>query len=80
MGRSWAAGDGFSLADCAAGPALFYAAIVEPFSDDFPELAAYFERLLRRPSVARTLREARPYFSMFPLHDAIPQRFLEGEA
>jgi glutathione S-transferase len=79
-GRVWAASDAFSLADCAAAPALFYAGIVEPFSGAYPNLAAYFERLLGRPSVARTLREARPYFSMFPLRDAIPARFLEGAA
>jgi glutathione S-transferase len=77
-GRVWVASDAFSLADCAAAPALFYAGIVEPFSGAYPNLAAYFERLLGRPSVARTLREARPYFSMFPLREAIPARFLEG--
>jgi glutathione S-transferase len=80
QGRTWAAGGAFSLADCAAAPALFYAGIVEPFSPEFSELSAYFERLLARPSVARTLSEARPYFSMFPLRDAIPSRFLEGAA
>ncbi|HYJ10665.1 MAG TPA: glutathione S-transferase family protein [Polyangiaceae bacterium] len=79
-GRTWAASDAFSLADCAAAPALFYANIVEPFSASHPNLALYFERLLARPSVARTLREARPYFSMFPLQGAIPARFLEGAA
>jgi glutathione S-transferase len=79
-GRTWAASDAFSLADCAAAPALFYADIAEPFSSSHPSLAAYFERLLARPSVARTLREARPYFSMFPLRDAIPARFLAGAA
>lgn len=78
QGRTWVASDDFSLADCAAAPALFYACIVEPFSAAHPNLALYFERLLARPSVARTLREARPYFSMFPLRDAIPARFLEG--
>lgn len=77
QGRTWAAGDTFGLADCAAAPALFYADIVEPFSKTFPNLAAYFERLLARPSVARTLREARPYFEMFPFRAAIPARFLE---
>jgi len=77
-GRPWAAGESFSLADCAAAPALFYGDIVEPFSSSHPNLAAYFERLLSRPSVARTLREARPYFAMFPLREAIPARFLEG--
>ena len=77
-GRTWAAGEGFSLADCAAAPALFYAGIVEPFDPGQQALAAYFERLLARPSVARTLREARPYFPMFPYREAMPARFLEG--
>lgn len=74
--RQWATGDTFSMADCAAAPALFYADIVLPFAADYPNLAAYFERLLARPSIARTLVEARPYFSSFPLRDQIPARFL----
>lgn len=74
--RTWAAGHGFSLADCAALPGLFFASIVEPFGSDQPALAAYFERLLQRPSVQRTLAEARPYFAMFPYRDAMPARFL----
>jgi glutathione S-transferase len=73
--RPWAAGESFSLADCAAAPALFYADIVAPFSGSHPGLAAYFDRLLARASVARTLAEARPYFSLFPLRDRIPVRF-----
>ena len=77
-GRTWAAGEGFTIADCAAAPALFYASIVEPFDPGQQGLAGYFERLLARPSVARTLREARPYFPMFPYREAMPARFLEG--
>jgi glutathione S-transferase len=76
----WVAGDGFSLADCAAAPALFYGAIVAPFADDHPAVSAYFERLLQRPSVARTLAEARPYFALFPMRDRIPARFVEVAA
>jgi glutathione S-transferase len=75
-GRVWAIGDSFSIADCAAAPALFYADIVLPFSADHPSMAAYFNRLVERPSFARTLEEARPYFHMFPLRDDIPARFL----
>ena len=78
-GRRWAAGDSFTVADCAAAPALFYADIVQPFSASHPHLAEYFERLLQRPSVARTLAEARPYFHMFPLREQIPPRFLDGD-
>ena len=75
-GREWAVGEAFSLADCAALPGLFFAGIVEPFGTDRPALAAYFERLLARPSVQRTLREAQPYFAMFPYREAMPARFL----
>jgi glutathione S-transferase len=76
--RTWAIGDTFSMADCAAAPALFYADIVLPFSASHPNTAAYFNRLVERPSFARTLEEARPYFHMFPLRDGIPARFLDG--
>ena len=62
----WAVGDIFSLADCAAAPALFYASQVVPFGSTAPHLAAYFARLLERPSVARVLEEAKPYLKMFP--------------
>jgi glutathione S-transferase len=65
-GRTWAAGDAFTLADCAAAPALFYAARVEPFRGGRPRLAAYFDRLVARPSFARVLREAEPYLPLFP--------------
>lgn len=74
--RMWAAGADFSIADCAAAPALFYAGIIVPFPDSHTNLAAYFERLLDRASVARTLDEARPWFHMFPFRDAMPERFL----
>jgi glutathione S-transferase len=78
-GREWAAGDAFSLADCAAAPALFYASVVTPFAEWHTALAAYFERLLARPSVGRVLVEARPYFHMFPLKDRLAPRFLGDE-
>lgn len=74
--RSWAAGEAFSIADCAAAPALFFASIVDPFPQSHPRLAAYFERLVRRPAIRRTLAEARPFFKLFPLKDSIPPRFL----
>lgn len=75
-GTTWAVGDAFTLADCAAAPALFYASIVAPFPDGHPKLAAYFERLLARPSVARAIAEARPWFEYFPLRERMPARFL----
>lgn len=64
--RFWAMGETFSLADCAAAPALFYADRVQPFGETHPALAGYFGRLLERPSYARVLEEAKPYFDMFP--------------
>jgi glutathione S-transferase len=76
-GKQWAIGDAFTIADCAAAPALFYASIVHPFDRGQGKLAAYFERLLDRPSMRRTLHDARPFFSMFPYRDAMPDRFLQ---
>lgn len=64
--RSWAAGESFGLADCAAAPALFYANKVMPIADHHPHLARYLDRLMQRPSYARVLIEAQPYFAMFP--------------
>jgi glutathione S-transferase len=64
--RQWAADDTFGLADCAAMPALFYADKVMPFGADHPEARALLERLKARPSVARALAEAEPYFQYFP--------------
>lgn len=75
-GKAWAVGERFTIADCAAAPSLFYASILHPFGGGLPNLEAYFERLLERPSVRRTLREARPFFAMFPYRDAMPERFL----
>ncbi|MDH4557247.1 glutathione S-transferase family protein [Pseudomonas sp. BN417] len=66
-GRTWAAGDSFSLADCAAAPALFYADWVQPIGAPFSHLRAYRQRLLQRPSFARAVEEARPYRPLFPL-------------
>ena len=64
--RTWAAGE-FSLADCAAAPALLYADWTYPIAEQFEALRAYRARLLARPSYARALDEARPYRHMFPL-------------
>jgi glutathione S-transferase len=63
---NWAMGDAFSLADCAAAPALFYANEVMPFGGSHKNAAAYLDRLKARPSYARVLKEAEPYFAMFP--------------
>jgi glutathione S-transferase len=64
--RTWAMGETFTLADCAACPALHYASLTEPFADTRKNLAAYYDRLVKRPSFARALEEAQPYFHMFP--------------
>jgi glutathione S-transferase len=66
-GREWAAGSAFSLADCAAAPALFYADWVHPIGAGCANVRAYRRRLLARPSFARAVDEARPYRPNFPL-------------
>lgn len=65
-GKTWAIGDAFSLADCAAAPALFYANMLSPLGDTHPNTARYLGRLTERPSFARVLTEAQPYFSLIP--------------
>jgi glutathione S-transferase len=67
VGRTWAAGDSFSMADCAAAPSLFYADWVHQIGADFPTVRSYRSRLLKRPSFARAVDEARPYRAYFPL-------------
>jgi glutathione S-transferase len=68
--QMWAAGETFTAADCAAAPALFYARLVLPFGDAHLNLARYFARLMDRPSFARAVAEAKPYFGLFPQEDA----------
>ena len=70
--KTWAMGDGFTLADCSAAPALFYANTVMPFGHTERNLSAYLDRLMARPSFARVLEEAQPYFALFPM-DNKPQ-------
>jgi glutathione S-transferase len=62
----WAAGDAFSLADCAAAPSLFYADWVHTIRGSFPAVRAYRRRLLERPSFARVVEAARPFRALFP--------------
>ncbi|WP_028605416.1 glutathione S-transferase family protein [Ottowia thiooxydans] len=75
-GSTWVYGEEFSLADCAAAPALFYASTLQAFGPDDLHLQNYFDRLMTRPSVARVLSEAKPYFQFYPFQERIPQRFL----
>ena len=65
-GDRWAVGEGFTMADCAAAPALFYADMMMPFRDTHKRTAAYLDRLMERPSYARVLKEAEPYLAMVP--------------
>ena len=65
--RTWAAGDGFTMADCAAAPALFYSDWTHPIAASYPLLRAYHARLLARPSFAQAVEAGRPYRHYFPL-------------
>lgn len=73
--RTWVDGDVFGIADCAAVPGLFYASTLQPFPADCPHLSAYFERLIARPSVARVIDEAKPFFQYYPFEANLPARF-----
>ncbi len=64
--KTWAMGNDFTMADCAAASALFYANIISPFGGTHPSAAAYLDRLMKRPSVARTVEEAKPYLALMP--------------
>lgn len=66
-GRTWATGNAFGMADCAAAPALFYADTLTAFTGIYDNLASYLGRLIARPSFARVLEEAQPYFALFPM-------------
>jgi glutathione S-transferase len=76
-GRAWVAGDAFSMADCAAAPALFYAVTYVPLLPQHSRLAAYFDRLMDHPSVARTIDQARPWFKFYPGRGGLSRRFFD---
>ena len=65
--KRWAMGDAFSMADCAAAPALYYANLVMPLGDAHKSAASYLDRLMQRPSFARAVKEAEPYRALFPI-------------
>lgn len=65
-GKTWAMGEQFTMADCAAAGALFYANSQVPMPASHKNGAAYLQRLMARPSYARVLKEAEPYFKMIP--------------
>lgn len=75
-GQPWATGETFTMADCSAASALFFASIVHPFTAGQTNLQTYLDQLLARPSIRRTIGEARPFFEMFPYRDAMPARYL----
>jgi glutathione S-transferase len=64
--KTWALGEAFTMADCAAAPALYYTNLVAPFADSHRNAAAYLDRLMQRPSFARAVNEAGPYRHLFP--------------
>jgi glutathione S-transferase len=66
-GKTWAMGEGFSLVDCAAAPALSYATTLVPFDRELKSLPGYLDRLVERPNFARVLAEAEPYFPFYPV-------------
>ncbi|MDP2017341.1 glutathione S-transferase family protein [Hydrogenophaga sp.] len=79
-GRTWIAGDAFSMADCAAAPALFYAVTYVPFAPQHTRLAAYFDRLMDHPSVAHTIDQAGPWFKFYPGRGGLSRRFFDPAA
>ena len=66
-GRTWAYGDGPTLADCAAAPSLFYADWAHPIAEVFAGVRAYRQRLNDWAPFARCVDEARPFRPFFPL-------------
>ncbi|VTU30617.1 glutathione S-transferase family protein [Variovorax sp. RA8] len=76
-GRTWVAGNAFSMADCAAAPAFLYAVTYVPLSAQHVHLAAYFERLMDHPSVAATIDAARPWFKFYPGRAGLSRRFFD---
>jgi glutathione S-transferase len=79
-GRTWIAGEAFSMVDCAAAPALFYAMAYVPLPPQHVRLAAYAERLMAHSSVALTIDQARPYFKFFPGRSGLTRRFYDPDA
>ncbi|MBC7995883.1 MAG: glutathione S-transferase family protein [Rhizobacter sp.] len=79
-GRTWVAADAFTMADCAAAPALFYAVTYVSLAPQHARLAAYFDRLMDHPSVERTLDEARPFFKYYPGRAGLSLRFFDPKA
>ena len=75
--KAWVMGDAFSMADCAAAPALFYAVSHVPLPPQQVHLEAYFERLMAHPSVALAIDQARPWFKFYPGRAGLARRFFD---
>lgn len=73
-GKAWAAGDAFTMADCAAAPFLFYANLMVSL-ENHPNVRAYYNRLAKRPSFVRALKEAEPYNKGVPFESAYAAEF-----
>ena len=69
-GRTWGAGETFTLADCAAAPILTYARRLVPFGER-PRLKAWHGRLMARPSFRRALEDAAPFGDLMPAPPAV---------
>ena len=76
-GRTWVSGNSFSMADCAAAPAMFCAVTYVPLLPQHVHLASYFERLMTHPSVALAIDEARPWFKFYPGRAGLSRRFFD---
>jgi len=79
-GRIWIAGEAFSMADCAAAPSLFYAMTYVPMPAQHTRLAAYVDRLMDHPPVARTIDQARPFFKFYPGRAGLSRRYFDPKA
>lgn len=79
-GRTWVTGEAFTLADCAAAPSLFYAVTYVALPPAHRHLAAYVDRLMARPSVARTIEQAKPFFKYYPGRAGLAKRFYDPAA
>lgn len=66
--RPWAAGETFTLADCATFPPLFDLRAIHRWDvAGHANITRYYRDLATRPSIARVVEEARPLRHLFPL-------------
>lgn len=62
--QTFACGDQFTMADCAAAAALFYCPTIAPFSDK-PNIVRYWEQLKARPSIKAVHEKVAPHLAAF---------------